>query len=61
MVDILSNETELTFIDKLLLYGYNSMHALIGCWAGIINYLITESEVVTGKSQTEALPNGRGY
>ena len=24
--------------------------------AGKINYLITESEVVTGKSQTEALP-----
>jgi len=23
---------------------------------GIINYLITESEVITGKSQTEALP-----
>jgi len=23
---------------------------------GITNYLITESEVVTGKSQTEALP-----
>ena len=26
----------------------------------IINYLITASEVVAGKSQTEALPVGRG-
>ena len=28
----------------------------LGDYVVIINYLITESEVVTGKSQTEALP-----
>ena len=33
-----------------------SQKACIIFWLFIINYLMTESDVVTGKSQTEGLP-----
>ena len=47
---------ELTGFIIWLVFVADITGGLISQLQGIINYLITDSEVVTGKSQTEVLP-----